>query len=386
MGSIETLPAPAQAARARAASLFEATYGCVPEVLVRAPGRVNLIGEHTDYNDGFVLPLALPHATWIAAKPRTDDDVNVVSEGFGSCTFSQAAPSRAETWDRYIQGVFWVLGDEDRPRASFDAAIATDIPTGASLSSSAAIEVGVIYLIDHLTGRDFSPATAARLGQRVENEWVGIPSGIMDQLISAGATAGHATLIDCRSLELTPYPVPAGATVVILDTMSRRELVDSEYANRRATCEEVAAVAGIDSLRDLTPEQLDRLELSDLQRRRARHVLAENARTLATAEAMSAGDAPTIGRLMNESHTSLRDDYDVSGPELDIMAEIAAAGPGCFGARMTGGGFAGCAVALVADAEVERFAQHVIEAFIDRTGVQPRLHHAQPPAPGVSLG
>ncbi len=365
--------------RATAEALFTQRFGEPPEFVVRAPGRVNLIGEHTDYNDGFVFPMAIPHSTWIAGRARDDTMVTIASDGYGETTFDAAAPDREErAWPRYAHGMAWALAGDGHALRGFDAAMATDIPTGASLSSSAAMMNALTLAFSVSSDFEFDPVRAAELAMVCENQWVGVPTGIMDQLISATAVAGHATLIDCRSLTGTPHPLPEGTSVVVLNTKSTRELVDSEYANRRATCQEVASILGVAALRDATMPDLDRVELNSIQRHRAVHVITENDRTIAAATAMAASDPVELGRLMTASHASLRDDYEVSGPALDAMVEATVGVTGCYGARMTGGGFAGCAVALVSTDAVDSFIEVVAAAYEHATGIAPELYAAAP--------
>ena len=340
-------------------------------VVARAPGRVNLIGEHTDYNDGFVFPMALPFETAVAGVMLDDGEHTVIDcDGFGTLTLPSSAGAD-DAWSAHLRGVHELL-DLGRPLPRWRGAVATDIPTGASLSSSAALEVATTMVLLELAGERWSPKDVARFGQRVENDHLGLPSGIMDQLISACAVEGHATLIDCRDLSMRHVPLPDGYVVVVMDTQTRRELVDSEYAARRADCEAAARVLNVGSLRDASATEVEGLVDGRL-RRRARHVVSENERTLAAADAMAAGDGAMLGQLMSESHRSLRDDYEVSGVGLDAIVEIASATRGCVGARMTGGGFAGCAVALVESEALDRFLPEVAEGYALRTGVAPHL-------------
>ncbi len=367
--------------RARAERRFEERFGRRPPILVRAPGRVNLIGEHTDYNDGFVLPLALPCATWIAAEPA--DATDLESEDFGVASSVDA--TQPEGWARYVAAVRSVLLDGDVPWHPVRGTVTTDIPHGASLSSSAALEVALLLVQAALRGERPVPEEVARLAQVAEHRAVGLPSGIMDQLISARATVGAAQLIDCRTLDGVDHPLPDDVTVVVLDTMTRRELAESEYARRRAACERVAAAAGVDALRDLTLAGLAALDdLDPVDRRRARHVIEENQRTLDAAAAMDRGDSAELGRLMDASHESLRDLYEVSGPALDAMVEASRASVGCLGARMTGGGFAGCTVALVRTASTGDFAEEVADRFVAGGGETPRVIDGTPSA-GASI-
>jgi galactokinase len=337
-----------------------------PTLVVRAPGRVNLIGEHTDYNDGFTMPMALPFDTVIALSDHDDRRaglIEIVSDGFGVVTVEPSAdPRQTIAWARHLAGVVSLLADHGVQTGGWRASVATDIPTGASLSSSAAIEVAAITALLRRAGLAWTPIEVARLGQRVENEVVGLPSGIMDQFISAGAVEGHASLMDCRALTLDPRPLPDAAVVAVMDTNTRRVLADVAYGERRASCERAAAELGVAKLRDATLDQV--ATISDrIDRRRAHHVVSENARTLEAAAALAAGDVHRFGELMNASHASLRDDFEVSGAGLDAIVDVAATSPGCLGARMTGGGFAGCAVALIDAGRVEEFRRSVIDRY-----------------------
>ncbi len=354
----------AMTAVARALQAFRDRFGLEPELVSVAPGRVNLIGEHTDYNDGFVLPVALPFLTAIAAQLRQDYAVDVSSDGFGSAHFTVGdGPVTEQGWARYIAGMGSVLARGDGSITGWEGTIATDIPHGASLSSSAALEIASGQLFDAAShsrdARDLAVAARA-----VENDVMGLPSGIMDQLISALGVDDSALLIDCRTLSTQTVPVPGEATIVVLDTGTRRRLVESAYEERQAACAQAATALGVDALRDATLADLQRLEPNSVTYRRAHHVVTENERTVATAAALRAGELEVAGRMMTASHISLRDDYEVSGPALDTMVEVAQASPGCFGARMTGGGFAGCAVALVDTGQVEAFCDSVAERFV----------------------
>ncbi len=355
-----------------------------------APGRVNIIGDHTDYNDGFVLPMALPFQTVVAARARSGPKVLVASEGYGEASFSLDSPTTAPArWARYIHGVGAMMRDEGLAAGTWEGCIATDIPGGASLSSSAALEVAAAYTFAAAAGSEISANQAARLGQRVENEVFGLPSGIMDQLASAASSAGHASLIDCRSLDVSAVQIPQDAVVVVMDTGTRRELVDSAYADRQTTCIRVAQALGVPALRDATVADLRRLDAEDdVGRRRATHVITENHRVLQAVAAFAASDLTEAGRLMNQSHTSLSGDYQVSGPAVDVIVDIAQNAPGCFGARMTGGGFAGGAVALVATSDVEAFCSHVSGRFsapASQPATAPTALYPVTPSPGASV-
>ncbi len=353
--------------------------GCEPEVVTRAPGRVNLIGEHTDYNDGFVLPMAVPFDTVVAGvRTAPGSGVVIEAEGFGAARFDPDDPLvGGEPWSLHLRGVHALLADRGVEIPAWRGVVATDIPVGASLSSSAAVEVSVALAVLTLAGGaeaagEWSGQDLARLGQRVENEIVGVPSGIMDQLISATARAGHANLIDCRSLGISPVPLPRDHLVVVMDTGTRRELATSAFGDRQHDCQAAARQLGVASLRDATLEQITQ-ELRGRVARRARHVVAENERTVAAAACLRAGDVEQFGALMSASHHSLATDYEVSGPALDAMVEAAVRSPGCVGARMTGGGFAGCAVALVRAAEIDRFLTAAGDHYRRVMAVAPQL-------------
>jgi galactokinase len=359
-------------ARARALALFRDRFRRDPTMLVRAPGRVNLIGEHTDYNQGFVLPLAIEPALWMAAAP-SDGPVTVVSDdAAGDVVVDPAAIGpRIDGWGAYVQGVAWAMRRAGQPIEGVVGAVASDVPAGAGLSSSAALEMAVCRALTPDTALD--PVTAATLGQRAENEWVGVDSGILDQLACAAARAGHALLIDCRSLAIAHVALPDGVVVVIMDTTTRRRLADSAYNERRAECAAAARALDVAALRDADADAVEALD-DPVLRRRARHVVGENLRTTAAAVALRAGDTEALGDLLARAHASMRDDFKASGPELDAIVACANSAPGCVGARVTGGGFAGCAVALVASAWADDFAAAVTSRFADVTGLSARLH------------
>jgi len=332
--------------------------------VIRAPGRVNLIGEHTDYNDGFVLPMAIERATWLALRSRDDRIVRLASEGHENVEFSLDNLVRgSDGWAEYVKGVAWAAGSAEL--LGWEGAFASDIPIGAGLSSSAALEIAATLAFASVSEQPWDPTASALTAQRAENEWVGMSCGIMDQLIVAAAEADHATLIDCRTLGLTAAPIPGDVAVVILDTGTRRQLVDSEYDERRTACERAARAAGAPALRDLSIADLVELTRSvdDVTFRRARHVITENTRTIEAAVALEAGNVHRVGELMNDSHKSLRDDFEVSSSALDLMVEIASGVEGCIGARMTGAGFGGCAVALVRDEDAARFVTEITRRY-----------------------
>jgi galactokinase len=357
---------------------FERRFNAVPAFAVRAPGRVNLIGEHTDYNDGFVLPMAIDRAVWIAGRPRSDGRVWAYSLDLDrTAEFSLGNIEREQTgWAEYAKGVAWAMQEAGYALQGWEGVVSGDVPIGSGLSSSAALEMAAARVFAQVSSLAWDPTAMTRIGQRAENEWVGINCGIMDQMISAAGKAGHALLIDCRSLEMWPVPLPPGTAVVILDTATRRGLVDSAYNERRAQCEAAARSFGVPALRDvgLSQFEAEAHRLDDLIRRRARHVITENDRTLRAAEVMSRGDAAELGRLMNGSHASLRDDFEVSSGELDHMVACAYQEEACYGARMTGGGFGGCAVALVRADAAQGLGAVVSDCYQAATGITPNVY------------
>jgi len=360
------------------ASSFASIFGGKHEWLFRAPGRVNLIGEHTDYNDGFVMPIAIDRAIWIAARPRADRRVVLYSLDFDEhASFHLDELTKGdEGWLEYVKGVAWALAEAGYETSGWEGVIGGDIPVGAGLSSSAALELVVARVFTSMAGSNWDATEMALIGRRVENQWIGVNSGIMDQLIVATGREGHAMFIDCRTLDLTPTPLPEGIAVVVMDTGTRRGLVDSAYNERRSQCETAAHHFGAKALRDVSLETLESRihELDDVTARRARHVVSENKRTIDAAEAMRRGDVARLGLLMDESHRSLRDDFEVSSSALDLMVSIARKQPGCYGARMTGAGFGGCAVAVVNEDAAEGFVAEVHRRYADESGMEPRLY------------
>ncbi len=373
-------------AREVATTEFRARYGEDPEIVVRAPGRVNLIGEHTDYNDGFVLPMAIDRSVWVALRRRDDRIVRIHSAGHGEAEFNLDNLVRGvDGWAEYVKGVAWAIGPNHI--SGWEGSLASDIPVGAGLSSSAALEIAATLAFAAASDRDWEPVASALESQRAENEWMGMPCGIMDQLIVAAADEGRATLIDCRTLDMTPVPLPDDVAVVILDTDTRRQLVDSQYDDRREACERAAQAAGVRALRDLSIDDLTGLAsvVDETTYRRARHVVTENARTVEAASALEVGATSRFGRLMAESHRSLRDDFEVSSESLDVMVEIASRIDGCLGARMTGAGFGGCAVALVTDSAVPSFVEEIAESYAEATGLNPTIYVTKAAA-GAGIG
>lgn len=351
---------------------FIETFGEEPTFIVHAPGRVNLIGEHTDYNDGFVLPMALPYAVWIGLRPRDDRQVRIQSLDFGeTAVFSLNHLQRqSANWDEYVKGMAWALQEDGFALSGWEGVMGGDVPIGAGLSSSAALEIAAARAFQAVSGFAWDDKTMALAGQTTENRWMGAQTGIMDQLASAAGPPGHALLIDCRSLETQTVAVPEGTAVIVMDTGTRRGLVDSAYNERRAQCETAACFFNVSHLRDVSAAEFaDReAELDDLTRRRARHIVLENGRVLETVVALQNNDLARVGRLMNASHASLRDDFEVSSPALDAIVACAQNHPACYGARMTGAGFGGCAVALVQSENAADFIDYVADCYAERGG------------------
>jgi galactokinase len=366
---------------------FVALYGAGPEIVVRAPGRVNLIGEHTDYNDGFVFPAAIERDVLIAATPRSDGKVNVYALNFNqSSAFPvkdvQPAAEGRERWSNYLRAMAWVLQQEGLNISGIDCVVQGNVPVGAGLSSSAAMLVAGGLMFAAAAGVSLDPVRLALLAQKAERQFVGVNVGIMDQFISALGQKDHALLIDTRSLTYEAVPLPrSGVTIVIADTNKKRGLVDSEYNTRRTECEQAVEILkrslpDIHALRDVTPADFARHEgdLPEVVRRRARHVITEDARTLESVAALKAGDIARFGHLMNASHESLRNDYQVSCAELDALVAAARTVDGVYGARMTGAGFGGCTVSLVAEEAVARFQQEVPPRYKQATGLETTLY------------
>ena len=355
---------------------FRKRYDAEPTFLVRAPGRVNLIGEHTDYNDGFVLPLAIDRAVWIALRPREDSRVELYSAEFNKTrAFDLSGFGKGDGWLEYLKGTAWALQGAGYNLKGWEGVSSSDVPRGSGLSSSAALELATARAFAAVSDLSWDTARMAKLAQRAENEWVGVSCGVMDQLASAAGRASHALLIDCRSLDIEAVPLPEDTAVVVMDTKTQRGLVDSAYNERREQCETAARAFGVDALRDVSMERFEAEAdaLDEVTRKRARHIISENARTLEAADAMKRGDAAALGALMNQSHASLRDDFEVSSDALDAMVECAWGAP-CYGARMTGAGFGGCAVALVAKDKVDAFVDEVESCYAEKTGREAEIY------------
>jgi galactokinase len=351
-----------------------------PGFLVRAPGRVNLIGEHTDYNGGFVLPMAIDRATWIAGRARDDRVVTLHSLDYGetaSFSLDSLVPGTAGGWIAYAKGVAGALMEQDATLRGWDGVVAGDVPIGAGLASSASFALASARAYTAAASMPWRATEMARVCLRAENHWIGLNCGIMDQLISACGRAGHALLIDCRDSSFQAIPLPINVRVVVLDTGKPRSLTSSAYNVREAQCTAAAHACGVRELRDADLAQVMSAGLDEVTLRRARHVVTENARTLAAAEAMRSGNVTSLGELMNASHESLREDFEVSCEELDIMVAIARRQSSCLGARMTGAGFGGCAVALV-EAHDVGFEQRVGPEYQRSTHVVPNLFGCVP--------
>jgi galactokinase len=393
----------------RTVERFKQRYGRPPRWVVAAPGRVNLIGEHVDYNDGFVLPMAIERYCVIAAG-MTNDEARMTNEAvqdnssfvirhssLTATVFSVAAddevtisltdPQRDPApghWSNYVAGVIAGCLDRGMQPAAFQAVIESSVPYGGGLSSSASLEVATATLMEAMSGAALGPVEKALLCQKAEHDYAGVPCGIMDQFASVMGQEGHLMLLDCRSRQLEQIPlVNPGITVLIINTNVKHELSGGEYAQRRGQCESASRKLGVRSLRDATVAQLEtqRDRLEPIEYRRARHVISEIERTAKAAAALQAGDWPEVGRLMYASHASLRNDYEVSCAELDLIVDLSRdLGPagGVLGARMTGGGFGGCTVSLVESHKVDHVARHLAQSYRAKTGVEPSVLTSRP--------
>jgi len=362
---------------------FEARFGDRPRVF-RAPGRVNLIGEHTDYNDGFVMPAAVGFSTHVGISPRSDGKLLVHSDEFpGNFEFEvhRLPERRTGEWCDYILGVASVLRERDCLPSGANLLVHGEVPIGAGLSSSAAIEVASALALLSLGNNQLSLPEIAKLCRCAENEFVGARVGIMDQFVSCMGKAEHAVLLDCRSLEFKFVPIPPRIRLVVCNTMVKHEHSGGEYNDRRAQCEEGVRLLkqrfpSIKALRDVSPAQLEshRGDLPELIYRRCRHIVTENARVVRTAEALQKGDLRAVGECMAESHMSMRDDYEISCRELDIMVDLANGREGLIGARMTGGGFGGCTINLVRIDAVEQFKTAMLSGYHHATGISSDIY------------
>jgi len=361
---------------------FRLRYGASAQVF-RAPGRVNLIGEHTDYNDGFVMPAAIDFYAWIAAAPRDDRKLVVQSTNFPDSIevdLHAGESNRRNHWTDYVVGVAVMLERAGHRLQGANLLAHGEVPIGAGLSSSAAIEVASAMALLSISGLDMQRTDLAELCQRAENEFVGARCGIMDQFVSCCGRAGHALLLDCRSLDYRLLPLPHGVSLVICNTMVKHELASGEYNARRAECEEGVRrlsrfLSRVRALRDVSLSDLEKCadSLPEIIYKRCRHVVTENERVTEAARSLGRGDLPAFGKLMRDSHLSLRDDYQVSCSELDLMVDLAAGLPGVFGARMTGGGFGGCTINLLRTEAVPAFKRDIADAYEKATGLAPQI-------------
>jgi galactokinase len=372
---------------ARAAEFFARCFGHPPRCVVAAPGRVNLIGEHTDYNDGYVLPMAIERYTVIAGETNNRREVTLHSVTTGETARFSVHPKVTPgepAWSNYARGVIAGFPHPRKKIIGFDAVIDSGLPYGGGLASSAALEVAVATLLEALTGRTLDPIEKALLCQEAEHKFAGVPCGIMDQFTSILSQENHALLLDCRSRTTTPVAMTRPeVTVLIVNTNVRHRLAEGEYAKRRVQCESAARVLKVSALRDATTEALTaaRRRMEPVVFRRARHVISENERTLQAAQAIQASDWTKVGELMHASHASLRDDFEVSCRELDAVVQLASEvglGGGMIGCRMTGGGFGGCAVSLVRTEAVQRITRSLDAAYEKQTGRQASIFASRP--------
>ena len=365
------------------AAAFQRLYGGQPRIY-RAPGRVNLIGEHTDYNEGFVMPAAINFSTWVAATKRDDSIVKIHSDIFeeeAEIDLANPAAHGRKHWSDYPVGVAINLKEADHNICGANLFVHGEVPLGSGLSSSASIEVSTGLALLDISGVKIDRLGLAKICQKAENEFVGARTGLMDQFIACFGKADHAVMLDCRSLESRALPVPDEVKLVVCDTMVKHELASSEYNARRAQCEEGVRILSqhlpnVTSLRDVTPDDVARFraELGEVIFKRCLHVTTENERVLRAADALRDRDLQTFGKLMYESHVSLRDDYEVSCRELDVMVDLAKPIKGVFGARMTGGGFGGCTINLVAVEVVDEFTQSIRDGYAQATGKQSAVY------------
>ena len=360
---------------------FETAFGQSPAVNIQAPGRVNLIGEHTDYNDGFVFPAAINFGTWIAASPRDDRMVEVVALDYNNertgFSLDEIEHVSTATWSNYVRGVCQVLLERFPDLQGANIAVTGNVPQGAGLSSSASFEVALVKMFNTLYALNLTGVEAALLGQKAENVFVGCSCGIMDQLISAMGRQGQAMLLDCRSLEFQHTSLPDTHAIVIINSNVKRGLVDSEYNLRRQQCEEAASIMGVTALRDADLTLLARHQssMSDPVYRRARHIITENQRTIDMYNALRAGNIAEVSKLMAQSHVSMRDDFEITVPPIDYLVEIIDEVIGASGGvRMTGGGFGGCVVALTPKESVAEITAAIDKQYHAHTGYEPTLY------------
>ncbi len=372
------------------ATHYRNKFGHVPAHIARAPGRVNLLGEHVDYNDGFVLPAAIDRATYIAFSPAEAAHSTIVAADFDQqVSFShETIPSKTQPdgsplseWGLYPAGTMWALMGEGLSTPAMNAVFTSDVPRGSGLSSSASVEMAFAVAWQTLGSWSLPPMKRALLGQKAENQYVGVNCGIMDQFSSACGVENRLLLLDCRSLEWITLPLPNDVAIIVADTTVRRKLTSGEYNKRRSACEEAVRLLkenlpNIKSLRDVSPEDFNRLahKLPEEVEKRARHVVEEIQRSDQSQALLEAGDIHNFGRLMNECHVSLRDLYEVSCPELNAMVNIAQSLNGCYGARLTGAGFGGCTVNLVAIEKVDGFVAALAKGYEKETNLHPEIY------------
>lgn len=370
--------------RLQMARAFTDQFGAPPTHLTRAPGRVNLIGEHTDYNEGFVLPAAIDRAAWIAARAREDRRLRVFAVHYDAAAdldLDQLSPDTIRGWPAYVAGMADYLQQAGHALPGADLLIDGDVPEGAGLSSSAALEVATGATLLGLAGIELDRIGLARAGQRTEHNYIHVNSGIMDQMISAIGQQHHALLIDCRDYSAVPIPLQPDTQLVVCNSKVKRELAQSGYNTRRAECDEAvrrlrAALPAIQTLRDVTPEQLQEYAalLPEVVLKRARHIVTENARVLESGAALRRGDVKRFGELMNEAHRSYRDDFEASVHPIEVLVGAAQSLPGVYGSRLTGGGWGGCTVSLVDAGAVQHFCSTVAKIYEDEIGYAPDIY------------
>lgn len=360
---------------------FQQFYGEPPALVAHAPGRVNLIGEHTDYNEGFVFPAAINFGTWVAAAKRIDDVINVTAMDYDNqqneFALTDIQYDENQGWANYVRGVVKVLKEAMPEFSGANLLVTGNVPQGAGLSSSASFEIAILKAISALYALPLDGVKAALLGQKAENTFVGCSCGIMDQLISAMGNEGQAMLLDCQSLAIQHSPLPDSHQIVIINSNVKRGLVDSEYNLRREQCEEGAAILGVSSLREANMTMLEEAKsrMSDVVYRRAKHIITENQRTLEASEALKMGDIQTVSTAMAQSHVSMRDDFEITVRPIDYLVEIIDEVLGnTGGVRMTGGGFGGCVVALAPTDKVDAVKQVVADKYFDETGYQADIY------------
>jgi galactokinase len=374
----------------RITNTFSENFGAAPAHIARAPGRVNLLGEHVDYNDGLVLPAAIDRATYIAFSPTDSPQTTLVAADLNQrASFSSPTiPSKTQTdssalpdWAQYPAGVMWALLEDNLAAPALKAVYASNVPRGSGLSSSASVEMAFMIAWQTLGGWTLPSMQRALLGQKAENQYVGVNCGIMDQFASACGVENNLLLLDCRSLEWKTIPLPEDISIVIADTTVRRKLTSGEYNKRRAACEEAVRLLqqdlhNIKSLRDVSVKDFNRFakKLPDEVSKRARHVVEEIERSKQAEVLLEAGNIQRFGELMNECHISLRDLYEVSCPELDTMVRVAQSLEGCYGARLTGAGFGGCTVNLVAREMADKFASSIARGYESKTSLNPEIY------------